>query len=80
MCAGQKKPETAAAAMRPDPTSGEPEFVSRVDLAEAADAFVAAMGSRNRMMFSANLRNVASNSDAMQELFAALGRAYVPER
>jgi hypothetical protein len=65
---------------RPDAISGEPEFVSRQALAEAADAFVAAMGSRNRMMFSSNLRNVASNSDAMLELHAALGRAYVPER
>ncbi len=67
------------AASRPDAISGEPEFVSRTDLAEAADAFVAAMGSRNRMMFSANLRNVASNSDAMQELFAALGRTYMSQ-
>lgn len=66
--------------LRPDAVSGEPEFVSRQALAEAADVFVAAMGSRNRMMFSANLRNVCANSDAMQELLAALGRAYVPER
>lgn len=65
---------------RPDAVTREPEFVSREDLARAADEFVAAMGTRNRMMLSKNLRNVASNSDAMQELFAALGRAYVPDR
>ena len=57
----------------------EPEFVSSHDLAKAADAFVAAMGSQNRKLFSWNINNVATNSDVMRELRAALGRAYVPE-
>ena len=53
-----------------------PEFVSKPDLNDAADAFVAAIGWRNAQRLAENLRLTVRQCDALRALDNALVRDF----